>query len=174
MTADFHAKRGAPHWQTPVCWLPRALLEPKHPLWAVVIGWLTAFVPSILLSLLVSQLLPTVGQPEFDVTGVSAILLLAVMAPVLETLIMGAVLTVLLRFLPPTAAVLASAIGWGVAHSAVAGGWGLVIWWPFLIFSTLFVTWRQRSVSAALAIAAATHGLQNLLPALLLFFGLSE
>jgi hypothetical protein len=47
-----------------------------------------------------------------------------------------------------------------------------VIWWPFLIFSILYVTWRQRSLAAALAVPAMVHGLQNLLPALLVFSGL--
>jgi len=43
-----------------------------------------------------------------------------------------------------------------------------VIWWPFLVFSTVFLTWRSRSLTAALALAAASHALHNLLPALLL------
>ena len=49
-----------------------------------------------------------------------------------------------------------------------APAWGLVIWWPFLIFSTLFVVWRQRGFFAGVGVAAATHALQNLGPALLL------
>jgi hypothetical protein len=85
---------------------------------------------------------------------------------------MAGVLAVLLRFLSPTAAVVASSAGWAVAHSLAAPAWGLVIWWPFLIFSILYVTWRQRSLAAALAVPAMVHGLQNLLPALLVFSGL--
>jgi len=46
-----------------------------------------------------------------------------------------------------------------------------VIWWPFLVFSTLFVTWRQRSLWLAFAIPMCVHALQNLLPSLLVAFG---
>ena len=45
---------------------------------------------------------------------------------------------------------------------------GGVIWWPFLIFSALYVVWRKRSVAWALAIPMAVHALNNLIPALLL------
>ena len=87
-------------------------------------------------------------------------------APFVETLIMAAVLSLLLRVVPPTAAVLASAVLWGIAHSLQAPVWGLVIWWPFLIFSTLYVVWRQRGTWTAIGVAATTHALQNLAPAL--------
>ena len=83
---------------------------------------------------------------------------------------MGVVLLILVRIAGPTVAVLISAIGWGAAHSAVTPMWGLVIWWPFLIFSTLFVAWRQRSLTLAFLIATLAHALQNLLPALLVAF----
>jgi hypothetical protein len=94
-------------------------------------------------------------------------------APVVETLIMGAVLLFLLLFLSPTAAIILSAIGWGIAHSLVAPMWGLVIWWPFLIFSTLFVAWRSRSLALAFAIPALVHALQNLVPAILIARGMA-
>jgi membrane protease YdiL (CAAX protease family) len=96
--------------------------------------------------------------------------LVVLAAPVLETFIMGAALVVLTLAVSPTAAVLVSAVGWGLAHSSAAAAWGLVIWWPFLIFSTLFLTWSRRSLGAALGLAAGTHALHNLLPALLLLY----
>ena len=68
-------------------------------------------------------------------------------------------------------AVAVSAAGWGIAHSLQAPAWGLVIWWPFLIFSTLYLAWRPRGVAIALAVAATAHGLHNLLPALTVAFG---
>ena len=148
--------------------LPAALAEPRHPLRAIAVGWLAAFFPSILLAALAQWLLPAAERPSFDIAGLETVALLVLFAPLIETLIMAAVLEVLLRFLPPAAAVLASAIGWGIAHSWVAPAWGLVIWWPFLIFSTLYVTWSRRSVLAALVIVFAVHALQNLGPALLL------
>jgi hypothetical protein len=66
--------------------------------------------------------------------------------------------------------VLTSAAGWG-GPFAPAPVWGLVIWWPFLIFSTLFVVWRQRGFWAGVGVAAATHALQNLGPGWTIAFG---
>jgi hypothetical protein len=135
---------------------------------AILVAWLTAFPASILFAILGAALFPDAAQPEFNVSGPAAIFALVILSPVVETLIMGAVLLLLLLFLSPTLAIIISAIGWGVAHSVIVPIWGLVIWWPFLVFSTLFVTWSRRSVPAALVVASATHALQNFIPGLLL------
>jgi membrane protease YdiL (CAAX protease family) len=71
-------------------------------------------------------------------------------------------------FLP---AVLLSSVGWGIAHSLQSPPWGLVIWWPFLIFSITFLTWRRRSLGVAFALPMLVHALQNLGPALLMVSG---
>ncbi len=160
-------------WKAPVAFLPRVLLEPRRPLVAIPVGALAAFVPTILLAALVVQLLPGSEGPKFAMDGLFALFGLVVFAPIVETLIMGTVLLVLLRLVGPTAAVLASSAGWGVAHSLVAPMWGLIIWWPFLIFSTLFVVWRNRSLAAAFAVPAAVHALHNLGPALAIASGQS-
>jgi membrane protease YdiL (CAAX protease family) len=99
--------------------------------------------------------------------------LLVVFAPVVETVIMGVVLLILDRIAGFLPAVLLSSLGWGIAHSLQATAWGLVIWWPFLIFSITFLTWRRRSLAAAFGLPMLVHGLQNLGPALLLVSGLS-
>lgn len=148
--------------------LPSALAEPRNPLKAIGVGWLLAFPPSLVLAMLAQWLLPGVERPSFDVAGPETVAVLVLFAPLVETLIMAAFLEMLLRFLPPGAAVALSAIGWGIAHSLVAPVWGLVIWWPFLVFSTLYVTWSKRSVLAGIGIAFSVHALQNLGPALLL------
>ena len=119
-------------------------------------------------------LIPEAQQPEFHVSGLAAIFALVIFSPVVETLIMGGILLVLLRLMPPWLAIVASALGWGAAHSSVAPIWGLVIWWPFLVFSTLFVTWRLRSLALAFAVPACVHALQNLIPALLVVYGASR
>ena len=151
--------------------LPKPIREPRRPWLAILVGWLTATVPSLALAAIVSRILPQLPGPKFDMDPATAIIAIVIISPFLETLIMAAVLSVLLRFLPATAAILASAAGWGLAHSAMAPAWGLVIWWPFLVFSTLFVVWRQRSLAAAIAIPATVHALQNLGPALLIATG---
>ncbi len=149
--------------------LPAAFTEPRKPFRAIATGWLLAFPVSILLAMVAQWLLPAAGRPSFDVAGLATIALLVVFAPLIETLIMAAVLELLLRFMRPGAAVAVSAVGWGIAHSLVAPVWGLIIWWPVLIFSALYVTWSKRSVLAGIAIAFSVHALQNLGPALLLF-----
>jgi hypothetical protein len=151
--------------------LPGPIREARRAPLAIAVGWLTATVPSLLLAALVSRLLPQLPGPRFDLDPVMAVIAIVIISPLIETLIMAAVLSVLLRFLSPTAAILASAAGWGLAHSAMAPAWGLVIWWPFLIFSTLFVVWRQRSLAAAIMVPATVHALQNLGPGLLIAMG---
>ena len=141
---------------------------------ALAIAWATAFLPSLPLGAAVTSLLPRTALPTFPVVDWYIFFLIVVFAPVLETMIMGAALLLLRTFLTPTQAVLVSAVGWGIAHSTAAPAWGLVIWWPFLVFSTVFLTWRSRSVLAALGLAAATHALHNLLPALMMVLGLQR
>ena len=151
--------------------LPAALAEPRNPGKAIAIGWLLAFPPSIFLAMLADWLLPAAQRPEFGVIGLGSLAMLVLFAPLVETLIMAAAIELMLRLrIPPLAAVLLSSAGWGIAHSLAAPVWGLIIWWPFLIFSTLYVTWRERSVAAALGIVFAVHALQNLGPSLLLLY----
>jgi|GEM_PF-825245 len=154
----------------PLRLLPLALREPRRAWLAILVGWLVSFGGSALLSLAAHAVAPDVGKPEFALSGALMFVLLTVFAPVTETLIMALVLTLLARFVTPTAAVLVSALLWGIAHSLQAPAWGLIIWWPFLIFSTLFLVWRQRGFWIAVGIVATTHALQNLMPAVLVAF----
>ena len=153
----------------PLRFLPRPVRDPARPLLSVPVAWATAFFPSIVLAWIISKFAPGAETPDFgNLPPVLVIFAVVIFAPVVETLIMGTVLLLLLRVVTPTIAVLISAVGWGVAHSLQAPTWGLVIWWPFLIFSILYVTWRQRSKLGAIGIAASVHALNNLIPALLL------
>ena len=170
MTAELSAESHSAG-QVRLNFLPKPLVEPVRPVRALLVAWLTAFIPSIALAAAVGTLLPDARTPEFPISGIVAIILLVFFAPIVETLIMGSVLLILLRFVSATSAVLVSAFGWAVAHSLSAPIWGLIIWWPFLVFSTLFVTWRSRSVAVAFAMAAAVHALHNLPPALLVASG---
>jgi hypothetical protein len=158
-------------WTAPLTWLPRALLEPSNAFRSIAVGWLLAFPASILLAAIVHVIAPDAKTPDFQISGLAAIGMLVLFSPIFETLIMGGILLVLLKFLSPTRAVIASAVAWGIAHSLAATVWGAIIWWPFLIFSTLFVAWRDRSLLLAFVMPAAVHGLQNLLPALLVATG---
>ena len=117
--------------------------------------------PSLALSSLLGLLLPKAEAPDLETQGHVALLLIVVAAPLIETLIMGAILLVLARFLPAGAAALASAFLWAGAHSLSAPIWGLVVWWPFLVFSAAFLTWRRHSLLAAFGIVTVVHALQN-------------
>ncbi len=151
--------------------LPVQVREPRRAWLAIPIAVALTLSGSILLSMAADGLAPQLGKPEFPIKGAFALALLVVFAPFIETLLMAAVLGLLARFLPATGAVLASAVLWGIAHSLQAPVWGLVIWWPFLIFSTLYMVWRQRGVIIAIAVVATTHALQNLGPAIMVAFG---
>lgn len=171
--ADLTAHSLEPVRPGPLAFLPRPLFMPTRPARYVAIAWATAFLPSLLLSAFAGYLLPE-ARPDFPKVNPGLLLfLLVVFAPVVETLIMGTVLLLLERLFGFVPAILLSALGWGIAHSLQAAAWGLVIWWPFLIFSTVFLVWRRRSLAAAFALPMVVHGLQNLGPALLLVNGLN-
>jgi hypothetical protein len=150
--------------------LPRPVREPRRPLLALAVAWLLTFPLSLVLAKAVSLIFPGAPNPEFPITGGLAIFMLVVFAPVIETFIMGGVLLVLLRLVSAPIAVLISSAGWGIAHSLATPTWGLVIWWPFLVFSALFVTWRQRSLALAFAMPMLAHALHNLPSAMLVAY----
>ena len=148
--------------------LPDFLNEPARPARAILLGWPLVSLPALGLAALFGALFPAAPTPQFPGDPGLVFFLVTIFAPVVETLIMAAVLELLLRVVPPGWAVALSALGWGIAHSLQAPTWGLVIWWPFLIFSLLYVAWRKRSVAGAIGIVSAVHALNNFIPALLL------
>lgn len=157
----------------PLRFLPETLREPRRAGLAILIGVALTVSGSLALSWIASQLAPGLTKPDFPMRGATAFVLLVLFAPVVETLIMAAILSIMARFMSATTAVLSSALLWGIAHSLQAAVWGLVIWWPFLIFSTLFMVWRQHSLFVGLAMAATCHALQNLVPAIVIAYGQS-
>lgn len=150
--------------------VPDLLARADRPLATLALSWVLTLGGSLLIAALLHTVMPAVEGPEFEPMGWIGVFLLVVFAPVTETLIMAAILWLLTRFLKPVHAIIGSALLWGAAHSAMAPSWGLVIWWPFLIFSTLYLVWRQRSLGLALLMPMLAHGLQNLPSALLVNF----
>jgi hypothetical protein len=148
--------------------LPRFLSDAKQP-WPLYVlkGWLLTLLPSIALSLLVATSAGTATGPEFGPAGPLLIFLLVVFAPVTETLIMTPPLLILNRLLGPDAAVIGSALLWGVLHSLAAPTWGLVVWWPFLVFSAVILFWRSQGRTLwGMLLVMLIHALQNAVPAL--------
>ncbi|HXG81232.1 MAG TPA: hypothetical protein VNJ05_05480 [Sphingomicrobium sp.] len=151
-------------------YLPAPLREPRRAWLAIPTGWALSIVGSLLLAAIFATVMPQLKGPHFPMKGWGALFALVIFAPFVETLLMAGLIWLFERFLPTTGAVIASALAWGGFHSAQALGWGLVIWWPFLIFSTLYVVWRQRGFWTGIGVAATTHALQNLGPGMLIAF----
>ena len=147
---------------------PRFLTTAESPARAILFGWPVTTVPALILAALVDLLVPSTAQPQFGPVDLDLFARMVLLAPLVETLIMAAVLEILVRLMPARWAIAISAVGWGVAHSLLAPAWGLVIWWVFLVLSALYVAWRKRSLAWAIAIPFAVHALNNLLPALAL------
>ena len=151
--------------------LPSPLREPRRAWLAIPIAWLLSFLGSVALAALVNWLAP--NAQSIDIPKLPAwliILAFAVFSPLIESILMGLGLKLLLRWLSPATAILVSAACWGIFHSLQIPVWGLAIWWPFLIFSTLFVVWQQRGFWTGVWVAAAAHCLQNLGPSLVMAF----
>ena len=149
----------------PLSLFPRALREPRRPWLAIPLAWLFCIIPSLGLAYAMQAFAPQLDLPEFPIKGHVAFLALAVFAPIVETFILAAFITLLRLVFSPTVTVFLSAIGWGLAHSLQASAWGFVVWWPFLIMSMLYLVWRQRSFWLAILIPTAVHMLQNAGPA---------
>ncbi len=149
----------------PLSLFPKPLREARRAWLVIPLAWLLCIVPSLGFAYLVQAVAPELDLPEFPMKGHVAFLALAVFAPIVETFILAAFVTLFRTVLSPTISVFLSAIGWGVAHSIEASAWGFVVWWPFLIMSMLYVVWRQRSFWLAIAIPTAVHMLQNAGPA---------
>jgi len=62
--------------------LPRPIREPRQPLLALAVAWLLTYPISIALAGVVSLVIPDAPQPHFDMSGLKALFLLVVFAPV--------------------------------------------------------------------------------------------
>ncbi|MBV8685921.1 MAG: hypothetical protein JO013_00010 [Alphaproteobacteria bacterium] len=157
-----------------LAWLPAFLFRADGPAWRyVLMAWPLTLVPSLALGLVFGLLFPDLARPDFPLgIGLPFLLfLLVVVSPVVETLILLPVVLLLQRLFGSGPAAIVSAGLWALAHSLEAAGWGLVVWWPFLIMSITLLTWRARGLGAALGVTVAIHALQNAVAALLLVGG---
>jgi len=148
--------------------LPAFLREPRRAWLVIPVAWLASIIGSLALAALVQSIAPHAQSVEVP-KGLPPWLIIfgfAIFSPVVESILMGLGLKLLLRWLAPGQAIFTSAIVWGILHSLQVPVWGLALWWPFVIFSTLFVVWQQRGFWTGVGVAAATHFLQNIGPSL--------
>ena len=168
-SASWQAGRGA------IGFLPAPLFRDRGPALAILIGWIASLAGSVALGYLLSRFATggTVGPAAELARAPAPVVLIgvALFSPLVETLIMAGIIDLLRRRLGAWQAVAASAALWGMCHSLLSPWWGLVIWWPFLIFSTTYVTWRPHGLWRAAVMAAAVHVLQNSGPALAMVLG---
>ena len=150
--------------------LPDFLFRQDEPAFAYILkGWALALLPSVALSGLVGLVAaPSAEVPDIPVQGSTSLLLLIVVGPLLETLILLPMVLGLTRLFGAGPAVVLCAILWAVGHSLAAPIWGLVVWWPFLLFSIALLTWRERGMLRAIAVVTTIHGLQNATAGLLM------
>lgn len=144
--------------------LPRFLFVGDGPAWRyVLLAWPLVAIPGLALGWLSSRLFPGLPGPDLAANTPAWMLVAGVVlfSPAIETLIMSGPVALVNRFAGPLAAVIGSALLWAGAHSLEAARWGLVIWWPFLIFSIAYLAWRPRGYWAAIGVVAAIHALNN-------------
>jgi hypothetical protein len=59
-----------------------------------------------------------------------------------------------------------SAFIWACLHSVAVPAWGLVVFWPFFVFSCSYLAWREKSWGRAVWVTFCIHVFQNVLPAI--------
>ena len=138
----------------------------SEPWWKYIpIVFLIAFIPSALISLALNLVFRPEAPMDLGELSIPLVLSLVLLAPLLETLIMWPIVSIIQRFIPGQAVVTAivSAAVWGIFHGIQAPVWGLTVAWSFFIFSLCFVTWKKLSVFWAIGYVTSIHAMQNLL-----------
>ena len=144
-------------------------------------AWLIALIPSLALSAIVTlssvirgtsgKNLPMQGESPWEIVFGGLIV-----SPWFETLLMWPILGILKDFTKkPLPIALASGLIWGGIHSLAIPSWGLIVWWPFVVFSLCFLAWKQKSLGRAITVTALVHTCLNTVPVIVIllhaFFG---
>jgi hypothetical protein len=138
---------------------------------------LTSLLPSLTLALLVFGIAAVFSdpseedRPQFRGTATTLFFSIVVFSPVVETLLMMPVLWALSHAAqkPMLLAILSAAV-WAALHSLLAPAWGLVIAWPFYVFSRAYLAWRPYGWWKAVGVTACIHAFQNLFGVLAMAF----
>ena len=86
-----------------------------------------------------------------------------VLSPAIETLLMIPVFGVLKGFInSKLGLVFLSALIWALLHSLANPIWGLSVFWAFVVYSSAFLAWSEKSATKAFWVTFAIHALNNL------------
>lgn len=131
-------------------------------------AFLISFIPSIIISVILTPLFPE-GGPEFQGNTLSLVISLIFVSPILETLLMWPIIKIIGLFTSKhKRTAILSALIWAIFHSLLAPIWGFVIAWPFFVFSTAFIEWKKKSTLSAICVTTLIHMCQNSIPTLIL------
>lgn len=124
-----------------------------------------AIVPSLVISLSLNFLLLPEQQVPLDILKPGILVSVVLVAPIVETAILWLILAGLQRWtkLSLVQCALASALIWALFHGLQVPIWGATIFIPFFVFSLCFLSWRKRSLVAAMLMTTSVHALQNAL-----------
>jgi len=158
----------------PLYW-PRLFFQTDMPMWRYILTMgPISLIPSLAIGFALAKtgVLTEESGPQFEGPRVLMFIGITVFSPVVETLIMAGILW-LCSFVTGNKTKLAimSVIVWAVFHSLYAPLWGVVVAWPFFVFSCGYLAWREKSVGHGLLVATGLHFFQNIFPGLLLLFG---
>jgi hypothetical protein len=83
---------------------------------------------------------------------------LGIFAPLVETMLMGLIFWVLKWFIhKKLALVLSSALIWASLHSLAHPTWGPGVFWGFIVLSSAFLAWSEKSPKLAFWVTFALH-----------------
>ncbi|MBL7152441.1 MAG: hypothetical protein ISS79_01900 [Phycisphaerae bacterium] len=145
------------------------LFNIRVPMWRYVLCvWLIAFVPSVAISGILVATGVIGEETDLELGGFGPVIdfvLIVAVSPIIETLLLSVILR-LLSLVTKARYSLAvmSCVVWAGMHSLASPAWGIVVAWPFFVFSCAYLAWRRKSWWHAVAAACLIHMLQNLLP----------
>lgn len=150
------------------------LLDPKKGvLHSVFAGLAISVGPALLISAALYYILGDSDAPLPKGDFLVSLFEIGLIAPLFETLLMWPILKGLMYIAQQNKALVAllSAALWAGIHGAFSASWGLTIFWPFLIFTVIFLNWRPLGLIYALGVTTVVHALQNILAILYIHFG---
>ena len=122
-----------------------------------------SLIPTVLLAAMLIKVMPDKGLPIQGALSY-ALLIFLVIGAWIETMLMWPILGILKLFIDKqlTIAFLSSII-WGILHSLSMPTRGLIIWWPFFVYSLCFLSWETKSLGKAILLTSFVHMFHNVL-----------